>query len=289
MISTIRNNILEIQVNDKGAELSSIKKVGDNCEYLWQGDPAFWARKAPVLFPIVGKLMNNKYAVGKKEYIMTQHGFARDMDFALVDQTADSLSYKLENSLELLKKYPFSFNLIITYRIKANELAMSYEVSNTDVTRMWFSIGMHPGFNCPLLAGEKMEDYFILFEKKETLNRTILENGLLTDEEPFLDNQNTLPLSQKLFERDVLILKGLKSQYVVLKNNKNKKQVKVDLKGFPYLGIWSKPSGAPFVCIEPWFGIASSKTSKPALKDKEGIISFLPGDVFHCQVKIAID
>ncbi|HCE44748.1 MAG TPA: aldose epimerase [Lentisphaeria bacterium] len=289
MISKIKNNILEIQVNDNGAELSSIKRVGDSCEYLWQADPAFWARKAPVLFPIVGKLLNNKYTVGKKEYIMTQHGFARDMDFKLVSQTPDSLSYELENSLDLLKKYPFSFKLIITYTIKGNELTMSYDVCNTDVARMWFSIGSHPGFNCPLLPGERMEDYSIVFEKKETLNRTILENGLLTSEEPLLNNQNVLPLSQNLFERDVIILKGLKSQYVILKNSKNKKQVKIDFKGFPYLGIWSKPSGAPFVCIEPWFGIASSKTSKPALKDKEGIISFLPGDVFHCQVKITID
>ncbi len=289
MISTIKSNILEVQVDDKGAELSSIKRIGDNCEYLWQGDPAYWARKAPVLFPIVGKLVNNKYTVEKKEYIMTQHGFARDMDFALVERRSDFLSYKLENTADLLKKYPFSFKLIIGYEVKENELTMSYDVSNTDVTRMWFSIGAHPGFNCPLLPGEKMEDYFLVFEKKETLNRTILENGLLAGEEPLLVNQNILPLSQKLFERDVLILKGMKSQYVILKNNKNRKQVKVDFKGFPYLGIWSKPSGAPFVCIEPWFGIASSKSGKSALKDKDGIISFLPGDLFQCQVKFTID
>ncbi len=289
MISTIKNNALEIKVDSNGAELSSIRKVGDSCEYLWQGDPAYWARRAPVLFPIVGKLVNNKYSIGKKEYIMTQHGFARDMEFELVDQRPDMLSYKLENTLELLKKYPFSFKLIITYQVKDNELLMTYEVRNTDVTRMWFSIGAHPGFNCPLQPDEKMEDYYIVFEKKETLKRTILENGLLTTEEPFLNNENTIKLSQKLFERDSIILKGMKSQYVVLKNSRNKRQIKVDFKGFPYMGIWSKPSGAPFVCIEPWFGIASSRNSKPALKDKEGILTFLPGDVFRCQMKITID
>ncbi len=289
MISTIKNSSLEIKVDSNGAELASIRKAGDSCEYLWQGDPSFWARRAPVLFPIVGKLVNNKYTVGKKEYIMTQHGFARDMEFALVEQRADFLSYELENTADLMKKYPFSFKLMISYKLTGNSIEMSYDVCNTDVTRMWFSIGAHPGFNCPLLPGEKMEDYFLVFEKKETLKRTILENGLLTTEEPFLDNNSIVPLSQKLFERDAVILKGMKSQHVILKNSRNKRQIKVEFKGFPYMGIWSKPSGAPFICIEPWFGIASSRTGKPALKDKEGIMTSLPGDVFHCQVKISIE
>ena len=289
-MNELLNENLSVSVEAKGAELTSIKSLLDQTEYLWQADPVYWKRHAPVLFPIVGSLENNLYIAENKEYSMGQHGLARDCDFVIAESTANSLTYSLDSNSDTLKKYPYKFNLCIEYKLEVSEITVGYLVKNTDTKPIWFSIGAHPGFNWPLVDGEKKEDYSLIFEKKETKDIRLLEKGLLTGKlRPYLHNQDTVEaVSEKHFTDDALIFQNLESSFVSYKNVKTGKGIKVTCAGFPYFGIWSPPSGAPFICLEPWFGIASLKGGSPELRLKEGILTLSPGQIFQCGFGIEV-
>ncbi|HEY8400021.1 MAG TPA: aldose 1-epimerase family protein [Cytophagaceae bacterium] len=288
MVAIIINEFLKVTVKSSGAELISLKNTITNLEYLWQGDPAYWARRAPVLFPIVGRLKDHKLQVDGQSYTLPQHGFARDMIFDLVDHQDDCLTYKLKSSEETLKIYPFNFELTITYRLVKNKLVVTYEVKNTDDKTIYFSIGAHPAFRCPLVQGEKFEDYYLEFEKPETAERLLLTEGLFNGQtEPVLNNENILPLSYDLFdEKDAVVFKGTRSRTVSIKSKKSKNVINVDYSGFPYLGIWTKK--APFICIEPWYGLADKVDFNGEFKDKEGVRPLIKGRTFNCEFSIEI-
>lgn len=278
-----------IAVNPLGAELCSFLDTKTMVEYIWQADPQVWPRHAPVLFPIVGKLPENTYTYKGKTYHLSQHGFARDLRFTVVEETDNSLSFELQDSPGTHGQYPFPFLLQISYLLQANKLTVDYQVSNPGEEEMYFSIGMHPGFNCPLHAAERFTDYFLEFEQPETLVRHLLVKGLLNGEtETVLENKNVLPLRDDLFAKDALVLKSFKSQYLTLKSNAHPNQVKIGFSGFPYLGIWSKPVGASFVCIEPWHGIAGTIGASADLAEKEGIIRLEPEADFACSYTIEV-
>ena len=288
MIGSIENDFLKISVKNSGAELIGIKNKKNNYEYLWQGDPKFWARRAPILFPIVGKLKDNTYKAEGKSFQLLQHGFARDMHFELIEKENSFLIYSLKHSAETLKNYPYKFELFIKYDLSKNTLKVTYEVRNMDSKKMLFSIGGHPAFNCPIVHNEKFNDCFLEFETKENAERYVLKDGLLTTAtEPVLKDEKILPLNHELFAKDALVFKGLKSEYVALKSRRSKAKLTFNFKGFPYLGIWSKPG--PFVCIEPWYGHADYENAGGELKDKEGILSLEKGKIFSCDYKIEID
>lgn len=287
---TIRNESLEIKVKSLGAELTSLKTISDNCEYLWQCDVKYWTGQSPILFPIVGRVENNKYKIDDKEYELGIHGFAMNSEFILTEKLNNSLTYKLCSNSETLKKYPYKFELGIKYKLEKKELAVSFEVKNIDNKMIWFSIGAHPGFNCPLDKNESFDDYSLIFEHNETVNRLLLDGGLClmtNGEESFLNNEKEIKLSAKLFEKSAIILKKLKSNKITLKSKKCKKNVSVMFAGFPYLGIWTMPN-APYVCIEPWYGLPSTKGQDADLKTKEGILSLEPEKTFQCLYKIII-
>lgn len=287
MVAIIINEFLKVTVKNSGAELVSLKNCLTNMEYLWQGDPQYWARRAPVLFPIVGKVNHNTYTVDGKAFELPQHGFARDQMFDLVDQQDDALTYKLRSSEETLKLYPFQFELCISYRLERNKMIVSYEVKNTDIGQIFFSIGAHPAFRCPLLPNETFEDYYLEFDKKETLSRHLLTNGLFNgNTEQVLDNDNVINLNNKLFEKDAIVFKNTKSSCVSLKSKKSKNQIIFDYAGFPYLGIWTKPG--PFICIEPWHGLADKDGYTGEFKDKEGVRSLLKGKSFKTEYSIEV-
>lgn len=289
MIAIIINEFLKVTVKNSGAELISLKHTMKNKEYLWQGDPLYWGRRAPVLFPIVGKVNENKYKVNGEVYELPQHGFARDMHFEQVDHQDSSLTYMLKSNEETLKVYPFHFELTIKYQLEKNKLIVSYDVKNTDDKTIWFSIGGHPAFNCPVEKNEVLSDYYVEFEKNETTDRYLLQEGLLTGEsEPFLKNQNSIPFSQELFNNDAIIFKDLKSRVASIKSKKSKNEISMDFTGFPNFAIWSKKGGAPFVCLEPWFGIADKVGFEGEYKEKEGIRSLSKGKSFHAEYTIEI-
>lgn len=287
MIS-IENEKLTASINFKGAELISLKKKSTGTEYIWQADPAFWGRHAPILFPIVGRLKNDEYLINDKRYSLTQHGFARDMEFELTEKSDSVAGLLLKSTMDTRMAYPYKFHLKVQYSLKGSSLEISYEVINKSVEMMYFSIGGHPAFNCPVFPGDKKTDYTILFEKPENAFTQRLSNGLRNGKIiPVLENTNNLPITDDLFKDDALIFSDLNSEYVSL-SKKSEKLLTLHFKNFPYLGIWSKSADAPFVCFEPWFGLADREDHDYNFDNKEGILHLDPNSSFLCIYTIEI-
>ncbi|GAB6099192.1 aldose 1-epimerase family protein [Halanaerocella petrolearia] len=290
MISTLINELITAKIDTVGAQMISLKLKEDNAEYLWQANPKYWGRHAPILFPIVGKLKNDQYQVEGETFDLTQHGFARDNEFELIIEKEDEIVYRLASNQNTLEKYPYQFELDIAYQLEKNRVKVKYSVKNKDEKKMYFSIGAHPAFNWPLEKGKQKDDYYLEFETKENVDSYFLEEGLLTDnKEMFLSSSKTKDLVGELFNNDALIFKDLQSEKISLKSKKSKRRVTVEFEGFPYLGIWSKSEEAPFICIEPWYGIADFKETTGELKKKEGIISLIPQAEFSCVYSIEIE
>lgn len=290
MIHELQSGQYKIGVNEAGAELCSFLDKKQNLEYIWQANPRIWPRHAPVLFPIVGKLPDGKYTFAGKIYALPQHGFARDQNYKLIERTVSTLIFELTDSPATKVNYPFAFRLLLKYTLQENALTISYTVQNPADETLYFSIGAHPGFNCPLFPDtEKFTDYYLEFEKPEIQNRFLLNQGLQNGEtEPVLDKENILPLKYDLFLKDAIVLKGLVSEKISLKTNKHAHGLDFEFKDFPYFGIWTKEPGAPFICLEPWHGIAGSVNTGNNLEEKEGIIALGAQQEFNCAYSIKV-
>jgi galactose mutarotase-like enzyme len=265
--TTISNSILKASIKHAGAELFSLKDNQEN-EYIWEGNPDFWGKHSPVLFPIVGTLKNNTYTINEKEYHLPRHGFARDMDFELIEKTENKAVFSLQSSEETLQKYPFEFELQLIYTLNENALELEYKVINKGKEKMPFSIGAHPAIALP----DHFENYVLQFEKEESLKYYLLENDLISSKTKILETKNNLvPLNYELFKNDALIFKTLESKSLIILNN-SKPYIKVDYKDFPSLGIWTKEN-APFICIEPWLGYSDTDENTGDLYQKEGILT----------------
>lgn len=280
MILTLKNERLQVQVDTFGAELKSISM--DGCEYLWQGDPAYWTGRSPILFPIIGGLPEDRYTWKGQTYEMRSHGFAKRSEFSVVSHTDDALTLRLTDNDETRAQYPFSFVFEVIYTLSGSTLREGFRVVNTGDGEMPFSVGGHPGFNCPLVPDKKFTDYRLEFEKPETLLRRIKRDGLLCGESRvFLDDQAEKELTHGLFYDDAVILRDLASSWVELSAGEESRSVRVDFTGFPDLGIWSCRNDGPYVCIEPWFGVDSTKGDSGAMEEKEGIRILPAGDTFE--------
>lgn len=283
MLHELVNPDLRVLIKPLGAELTSIRSRRDDLEYLWQGDPAFWAGQSYILFPIVGGLPDGGYRWHHAPYRMKPHGFARNSEFELLEQTKDRLTLRLNESDATLAQYPFRFELLITYALDGNRLLHGFTVINRSEGEMPFSIGGHPGFRCPLLPGEEMSDYRIEFECAETLASRVKTDGLLTGQTvPFLEHASTKPLTHDLFRNGAAILNGVKSNWLEIRNERNPHVIRVDFSGFPDLGIWSSANNGPFVCIEPWFGYDSAHGDAPDFEQKKGLLRLAAGKTFSC-------
>ena len=281
-IITLSNDVISAQINTLGAELCSLKNA-NNGESIWEGNPTYWGKHSPVLFPIVGTLKNNTYNHNNKEYQLTRHGFARDMEFELVGKTSSSASFSIQSNSATLANYPFQFELQIQYIIVHSTLEITYTVINKDTTAIPFSIGAHPAFALP----GNFENYSLEFEKEEPLEYTLLENDLVSKQtETIATHSNFVPLTYKLFEKDALIFKKLQSNSLTIHNNE-KPLLKVHFENFPNLGIWTKV-GAPFICIEPWFGYSDTIESNGNLFEKEGVIVLEANDTFQTKFSLEI-
>ena len=279
---TIQNNQLKVTINPTGAELSSIYDKIKQREYLWSGDAKFWGKTSPVLFPIVGALKNNTYLFDGNSYELSRHGFAREMDFEVTRQTSTSLTFTLQNNEATLKVFPFYFSLSLIYTIEEKSLSVTYLVNNTGSEKMYFSVGAHPAFKLPLADGLAYDDYYLLFNKVENAGRwPISKDGLIEmNAAPLLTDTDRLPLTKELFYKDAVVFKNLQSDEMQLKSGRHTAGFSFTFKGFPYLGIWAAKD-APFVCIEPWCGIADSVNTNQQMTEKEGIIALNAGDNFE--------
>ncbi len=272
----IANNKLSVSINEKGAELQSIQLNG--IEYLWQADDKYWGKHAPVLFPIVGELKDGKYMYEGCEYKLTRHGFARDKVFKVKESTKTSVMLTLQNDEETHAVYPFMFIFQVKYELKRSSLLCRYIVQNTDVKSIYFSAGGHPAFNVPLVAGLKYTDYFLKFNNDNVLKRYLLHNGLTGDDTKNIQlDDKILPLQQSLFYDDAIVLKDLTTNEIELKTNNDVHGLKFKFNEFPYFGIWAAKD-APFICLEPWCGIADNLNHDYQLKNKEGINELIAGE-----------
>jgi len=265
-----------------GAELTSFVTLANGLEYVWPADPAVWARHAPVLFPIVGRLPNDTYYHRGQAYQLSQHGFARDLEFAVVSRSSAELVFRLQHSAATRAAFPFAFELTITYTLREAELAVRWHVHNPAPDQpLLFSIGAHPAVRCPLLPTEAFEDYYFEFDHPVQLERHLLQGGLLTGHTaPVPTVQQQLPLSYELFADDALVFKHYDFTRLTLRSRQSAHFVRFRFDGFPYLGLWTKGPGAGFVCVEPWHGIASSVGEPGELSHKEGIMQLEPGQSF---------
>ena len=285
----IKNEYIKAKIKSFGAELNSLQKIDEDLEYMWQGDSKYWNRHSPILFPIVGRLKNDSYTYQNQKYNMTQHGFARDKEFEVIKNEVDFIEFRLKSDEKTLEIYPFSFELYLSYKLEKNSLIVSYKVINKSDDKMLFSIGAHPAFNWTLKEDEKKENYFLEFENiKETKRYFLNDKGLVYKQEDLKITDNKIVLNEELFKNDALVFNDSNIKILTLKNSNNKNFVKLEFKNFPYLGIWSKPSGAPFICIEPWFGLADEENSNQNLEDKKGMIRLEKDEVFSCFYSVEI-
>ncbi len=258
MLYTLKNEFLTVQLSDKGAEIVSVKNTSD-CEYIWQGDPKYWAGQAPLLFPICGRLFGGKYTYGEKEYEMTIHGFARHSVFSAEQTNDTSIRFRLTENGDSLSVYPFDFELSVEYCLCGNKLASSITVKNTGDKVLPFTVGLHPGFNVPLEGGS-FEDWYIEFTEPCSPDRIGLSDTCFMtgkNEAFYIEGGKVLPLRHSLFDNDAIFL-ARNSTEISLKSAKSDRFVTFSAEEFPYVGFWHAPrTDAPYLCIEPWCGLPS--------------------------------
>ena len=289
MITKISNDKITIEVNTLGAELHSLKRTGDDYEYLWQGNPEIWASRSPLLFPIVGAVKNGQMKVDGKHYPIGNHGFAKISEFELKSSEESQLVYQLISNEDTLKMYPFKFELSVAYTLKESEVMISYEVRNLDTKEIFFQLGTHPGFNCPMEDGLKFEDYHISFNKEESARRHFFDgaNLLVTNKDEEGLNGKEIGLNHSLFYEGAAIYRGIESKELILKSDKGSREVKLSYDKFSYLGIWQKKD-APYICIEPWTGVSDRDDYEGEFKDKEMMMSLGVKQSYQCKMGIEI-
>jgi len=308
-IYELKGELLSIKVEGKGAELQSLTDNVTGEEYMWNANPEFWPRTSPVLFPFVGRLKEQKYTYRGQEYAPPAHGFARDMEFELLERTDNSVRFGIQDTENTRSVYPFAFSFEITYCLKGKELQVSFTVKNEDEKEMYFSLGAHPGFVCPRsnhAKEEKRADCFIQFKKKTDEKATIgeavfvdaemllsrgvdMNTGLVTDNYTRYDLENgCLKISDDLFEQDALVLEDNQVQHVALLDSKKQAYVTLTMDA-PIYGIWSSVrQGAPFICIEPWLGRCDALGFNGNLEDREHQNRVQPGEKFETSYTVTI-
>ena len=283
-MQTLQNEILTVEISEHGAELQSIRNAA--AEYLWQGDPAYWGRRSPVLFPIVGSVWEKRYRVAGQEFELGQHGFARDMDFVLVSQTENEVRYRLESSEETLAKYPYPFALEIAYKLHGNKVDVIWDVTNPSDEQIYFQIGAHPAFNYPDYSLEKAERGFLSFGKTDTLECIrIKEKGCVDAETKYpleLPADGLLPIAADTFDAiDTIMLEDSQIDQVAMYRADRTPWLKVTFDA-PVVGIWSPPGKvAPFICLEPWYGRCDRAGYEGDYREKDWMNSLAPGESFH--------
>ncbi|WP_316806252.1 aldose 1-epimerase family protein [Pedobacter agri] len=274
---TLENDYLKVSLNAEGAELQGLYSKETEIEYLWNADPKYWAKHSPVLFPIVGSLKDDHFNYNGKRYELPRHGFARDHVFKVEKVSSTEAIFTLTQSDETLKVYPFHFELRLIYRLIDRKLNLTYEVINTGNDELLFSIGAHPAFAVPNTPNTTYDDYYLAFNTDEKLTYWKLEDGLVANETESIElDGHRLNLKHELFYNDALVFKTLQSSCISLLNQKNDYGLHFHFEDFPFFGIWAAKD-APFICLEPWCGVADGVNHDHQLQRKEGITLLAPG------------
>lgn len=280
MLHYLENDVLKITVDTHGAELSSIINKKENKEMLWQGDPEYWGRRSPVLFPVVGKYKNGKTTYEGTEYSLGQHGFARDSEFTLIEKTETRLAFELTSSKETLAKYPFKFRLICSFELQNDKIIVGWNVENIDDKKIYFSIGAHPAFYC------KKSETVLTMNGENIKYNLINGDGLYTT--PKYDVENSLVLHDSIFDKDALVIENSDvNEISLIDNGKKYLTVKFDA---PLFGIWSPAKkNAPFVCIEPWYGRCDAENFNGDITERAWSNSLEVGEKWYKEYEIIIN
>lgn len=290
-LRTISNDRLSITVSDHGAELSSIYDKENNYEVLWTADNKYWGRHAPVLFPIVGGLYKKELRYKGKTYHMNQHGFARDNDFTLISQTENQIIHELHQTDETKQLYPFDFTLKITHTLKGNDVMITWDVTNDTDGTMYFSIGGHPAFNVPPMGDTPQTDFYLRFGDKKQLEYISLDTSdgtaLPQITTPYTSPDGIFPITEHMFDNDALIFEHNQIHEVSFLFPDRTPYLTMHCQDFPYFAVWQKP-GAPFICLEPWYGRTDNSGFMGDFSEKTGIQKLEKGQTFHAEYSITI-
>lgn len=292
MLITIQDSNLSAIIDSVGAQLISLKD-NEGIEYIWQRDPKFWSRSSPLLFPIVGNCRKDRTVIEGITYHIPKHGFCREMDFLVTDQTNLSATFEIRDNEMTKQVYPYSFVLSLSYRIDNGSLVMEYQVTNSDSRIISYCLGAHPGFNCPLKENEFFEDYQIVFEKKEHTSSMIYDlNNMQFDPSMrgyCLENEAEISLNRELFKDDAIYFDQIESRKAMLVHKNSGHGVSVAFPGFETIAFWSPyPQKAPFLCFEPWNGSGIYATEDDEFNHKNHLQTLAVGEIKHHQMKINI-
>lgn len=286
----LKNNRLMIELKDQGAELISIYDHKKGMQYLWNGDPAYWKRHSPILFPFVGLLKNKAYTYSGQTYSSEQHGFARDMEFQVTDQSDDEIWFRLNATPETLRIYPFNFCLELGYRLTANKIECIWRVSNPGTSTLYFSIGGHPAFYCPLASSGEQSDYYIAFDTEKDIQYLQVDENAYVNRKvhKLTTDHGILPIASHMFDYDALIIEDNQCHKVTLLTPERKPYLSVAFDA-PLFGLWSPAKkNAPFICIEPWYGRSDADNFEGTLEEREYGNSLEPGQIFTAGYTIEI-
>ena len=289
MICTLKNENLTVEISTLGAQLMSAKAHG--CEYIWQGDPEFWTGRAPLLFPICGRLFEGKYTYGGKEYEMGRHGFARKCEFGVVSATDERVVLSLCSDAATYEQFPFDFELVVSYELRGNALLSDVVMRNTGDKTLIATFGAHPAFNVPLDTGS-FDEWYIEFSEDCTPARLVFSDTCMNTGKkeiyPII-NSRKIPLCHALFNPDAIFLDRI-APAATLKCDSSERSVTMRYADMPYLGLWHTPaSEAPFVCIEPWCGLPSFDGSVENLEARSDMFHVLPNRSKKITYEISFD
>ena len=288
---TIHNEYLTVKIHEKGATLWSIKDRAGT-EYLWQGNPKYWADRAPNIFPYVARLTGGKYILQDKTYKMDIHGFAKDILFEAEQVSESHIVFSISDTTETYKQYPYKFRFWVDYQLEENKLLITYIIRNEDDKIMYFGLGGHPGFNVPFEENTVFEDYYLEFDAVHQV-----EQVELSDEKFVTGVFKTFPLDQGmslhlrhgLFKDGAIVLRNM-AHCVTLKTELSQKEIRVEYPDMAYLGIWHVPNmNAPYICIEPWSSLPSRQGIVEDLETQPGLISLTSKCEYHNQFSIQIN
>ncbi|MGL4913395.1 MAG: aldose 1-epimerase family protein [Romboutsia sp.] len=287
-MNILQNDNLIVESTNHGAELTRIYSKKFDKDILWNGDNRFWGRRSPILFPIVGRLKNNQTAIENNTYAMGQHGFARDMDFEVIASASNLVSYKLTSNEKTKQYYPYCFDLVITYTLNDTSINVNWSVTNTDCKDIHFSIGAHPAFN---IDNNSLAEYYLECKCRDNIEKIDLE-GPFASKRTSIDILEKINLSAELFENDALIYTNIDE--IAIKSNKDDHAVRLTFTNFPLVGIWTpyykeSNSVAPFICIEPWYGLADDINTNGDYIQKHYLNKLSVNEEFKVSYDISID
>ncbi|MCF8465694.1 MAG: aldose 1-epimerase family protein [Flavobacteriales bacterium] len=286
---TLENDFLNVNIKTLGAELCGLIDKKDGVQHMWNANPKYWPRQAPILFPCVGESRDGKINVKGIDYPMGRHGFVRFEEFSVVEQSDANAILELRSNQTTKEHFPFEFVIRVGYELDGAKLIQSFEVVNIGNAEMGFQLGGHPAFAVPFHEGEKYDEYEVVFDSPQTLERHLLtEKGLYSGEtRSFLHGENRFSLFYELFKEDALVFKNIPSKRVWIQHGDGGKRLQMDYEGFPHFGIWSVP-GADYVCLEPWIGCADMANQPADFFEKDSIVRLKPQGLFHAAFTISI-